>query len=284
MSLLSYVGKAASGAVSTVGNLASKAVGATGVAGTLLGKAAGDVVEKSLGSTYKNLGNLLKLPSLLSTLSGSLGQLAEDAAGAVLPKELQFVKEIVGAAVNLKTGNLRGFLQNALDLLQSLPEITSHLQDIAPNLAPSAPPSAGATASGSSASGSAAAPTSNQQSTASASGSAAAATSNQQSTAASSTAQTGATTQAGSSEGTTESKETKGQAAAKAFLDAHSDPEDFMEQIRNGNIPEDVLNSQAGMMMIQERLQRIQQMNQLMTQMLKSMHDMSMAVVQNVRV
>jgi hypothetical protein len=35
--------------------------------------------------------------------------------------------------------------------------------------------------------------------------------------------------------------------------------------------------------MVQERLHSIQQMNQLMTQMLKSMHDMSMAIVQNVR-
>jgi hypothetical protein len=75
----------------------------------------------------------------------------------------------------------------------------------------------------------------------------------------------------------------EGAKKAKAWLDEHQNPEDFMNAIRNGEIPDDILNSQAGMMMIQQRLHEIQQCFQLLTQMLQAMHEMSMGIVRNVR-
>ena len=57
-----------------------------------------------------------------------------------------------------------------------------------------------------------------------------------------------------------------------------------MAAIRNGDIPDDVLNSQGGMMMLQQQMNQIQMMNSMMTNMMKSMHDMSMAIASNMRV
>jgi hypothetical protein len=56
-----------------------------------------------------------------------------------------------------------------------------------------------------------------------------------------------------------------------------------MAQVRDGKIPNDVLNSHGGMMMLQNKLHQIQEMNALMTQMLKAMHDMTMSIIQNMR-
>jgi hypothetical protein len=77
--------------------------------------------------------------------------------------------------------------------------------------------------------------------------------------------------------------EEAGQAAAKQFLDAHADPESFMNAIRNGKIPSDVLNSQSGMLMLQQQMQDIQRMFTLMTQMMQAMHELQMAIVRNIR-
>lgn len=58
----------------------------------------------------------------------------------------------------------------------------------------------------------------------------------------------------------------------------------FMDAISNGNIPPSVSNDPKAMLALQQRMNRIAEMNQLMTNMIKAMHDMRMAVIQNIRV
>lgn len=80
-----------------------------------------------------------------------------------------------------------------------------------------------------------------------------------------------------------ESDEKKGKDAARAFMAKHPDSEDFMEAVMNGEMPDSLANSQGGMMMIQQRMNQIQRMFQLMTQMMESMHKMQMEIVRNIR-
>lgn len=90
-------------------------------------------------------------------------------------------------------------------------------------------------------------------------------------------------TEASSTSAAKKSENSAGVEATKKFLDAHKNPEDLMAQVRNGNIPEEILNSPAGMMMLQDKLHKIQELNTLMSQMLKAMHDMTMSIIQNMR-
>jgi hypothetical protein len=270
MGLLDFASNCVSSAVTGLGHVAGEALGSAvgAVAGQSAGKIVGDLVERAASSgsrcAFDHLDNMLNL--FKSIRSGGFGKIAEDVLGAVLPEQLKPLKDLVGIAVNLSTGNYPAVILEGLELLHNLPQLCKELSNLSPNLSPSAPPT-GSAAQGSTSAGSSSS-TPNTETTS-------------QTDATSSAAGTSSTA---SSDSTGQTKETKGQAAAQKFLASHSDPEDFIKQIRSGTIPEDVLNSQAGMMMIQERLQSIQQMNQLMTQMLKSMHDMSMAIVQNVRV
>jgi hypothetical protein len=58
----------------------------------------------------------------------------------------------------------------------------------------------------------------------------------------------------------------------------------FLKAMSSGKIPPDVANSPGAMMQIQARMNQISQMNQLMTSMMQAMHQMQMAIIQNVRV
>jgi hypothetical protein len=75
----------------------------------------------------------------------------------------------------------------------------------------------------------------------------------------------------------------KGRGAARDFLAHHPDPESLMKAIRDGEIPAEVLDSPAGLLLVQQRLLEINRMNELMTNMLKQMGDMEMAIVRNIR-
>ena len=55
-----------------------------------------------------------------------------------------------------------------------------------------------------------------------------------------------------------------------------------MAAIRDGKIPDDVMGSQAGMLMIQQRMEQISRMFQMMTQMMDSMHKIQMEIVRNI--
>ena len=54
--------------------------------------------------------------------------------------------------------------------------------------------------------------------------------------------------------------------------------------VTSGHIPPDVANSQTAMLQVQQRLNQISQMNQMMTQMMQTAHQMQMAIIQNFRV
>jgi len=58
----------------------------------------------------------------------------------------------------------------------------------------------------------------------------------------------------------------------------------FMDAVRNGRISPDVAKDPTAMMAIQERMNDITQMNNLMTAMMRAIHDMQMAIVQNIRI
>lgn len=57
----------------------------------------------------------------------------------------------------------------------------------------------------------------------------------------------------------------------------------LLQAIRQGRIPQDVVESREGMLRLQQRMNDIQQMNALMTNMLRAMHEMEMEVIRHVR-
>jgi hypothetical protein len=268
MGILDVLSSGAKGLAHIAGETAGSLIGQ--VAGKEVAKIASDLVETACSSAM-GVGKGNVLTNALSTLRNGFAKLAEEAVGALLPEKLKSLKDLVGIAVNLTSGNYPAVIKEGLEFLQNLPELSKELSKLSANLTPSPPPPPPPAAyvkrpdpsSGSAPSGVPAASGTGTQPTSQTSAS--------------------SNTSAPSSGSTEQTKESSGKNAAQKFLSEHSNPEDFMKQIRSGNIPEEVLNSQAGMMMVQERLHSIQQMNQLMTQMLKSMHDMSMAIVQNVR-
>jgi len=60
--------------------------------------------------------------------------------------------------------------------------------------------------------------------------------------------------------------------------------QDFMNAISNGDVPDAVAKDPKAMLALQQRMNQITEMNQLMTSMLKAIHDMRMSIIQNVRV
>jgi hypothetical protein len=60
--------------------------------------------------------------------------------------------------------------------------------------------------------------------------------------------------------------------------------EALMKAVRDGKIPKEIADSPSAMQSLQARLNQISEMNQLMTAMIQAMHQMQMAVIQNVRV
>lgn len=83
----------------------------------------------------------------------------------------------------------------------------------------------------------------------------------------------------------TEKKATEKKAAsgtAVAQLNKISD-EELMKMVRNGSIPDEILNDQKAMLALQNRVQHITEMTKLMTQLLQTFHDIRMSVLHNVR-
>lgn len=56
------------------------------------------------------------------------------------------------------------------------------------------------------------------------------------------------------------------------------------DAVINGRISPDVLKDQGAMMVLQQRMNAIAEMNNLMTSMMRALHDMQMAVIQNIRI
>jgi len=355
------IGDLLSGAAkSVVGGLVSD------IAGSIGGDKLKSIVNSAIGDGIDGI-----LKNVLD-LSGGVGSIAEKLCAALLPKDLEFVSHIVGAAVDVYTGNLPGAIDEGMKLLEDTPAIynklcstpdsapcaplpdasrrsgavrsgpattdtnTDHGQRVShdnssPNRSgtfggpdthhtttappprsrtisgpdthhtttapppprsgafgpapqPTTPPRAAPNVAPQTQTNSAAAATGTNQTTSTSTNKPATATSN--SNQVSSTPSTSATSSTSASSDTKSKAEIEGEGkkAAKAFLDANKNPEDLMAAIRSGNIPDEVLNSQGGMMMLQQQMNQIQMMNTLMTNMMKSMHDMSMAVASNLRV
>jgi hypothetical protein len=59
--------------------------------------------------------------------------------------------------------------------------------------------------------------------------------------------------------------------------------DDLMKAVRDGKIPSDVTDSNDGMLELQARMNHISEMNQMMTTMMQSMHQMKMSVIENIK-
>jgi len=56
------------------------------------------------------------------------------------------------------------------------------------------------------------------------------------------------------------------------------------DAVIHGRISPEVAKDQTAMMAIQQRMNAISEMNNLMTNMMRALHDMQMAVIQNIRI
>ena len=90
-----------------------------------------------------------------------------------------------------------------------------------------------------------------------------------------------ATAQTTKSEKSSASKKSDSKAVEAFFKLSDAD---LMNKVRNGGIPEEVSRDPSQMHRLQARMNEIAQMNQIITSMLAAMHQMNMAIIQNVRV
>jgi hypothetical protein len=56
-----------------------------------------------------------------------------------------------------------------------------------------------------------------------------------------------------------------------------------LKRVKEGTVPKEIFGSQEGMLRLQSRLAEVAEMNSLLSQLLSSMHQMNMAVIQNLR-
>jgi hypothetical protein len=60
--------------------------------------------------------------------------------------------------------------------------------------------------------------------------------------------------------------------------------DDLMKAVRDGKVPSEVTDSNEGMLELQARMNHISEMNQMMTTMMQSMHQVKMSVIENLKV
>jgi hypothetical protein len=246
-------------------------------------------LTSTISTAFDAVGHLAKgdVMGAVSTVAGAVddivpdaGDLFEDLADEFLPPDLEWVGDVLSGLANM--GNPVALLSDLADLADNFqgaepPNLARPPQDLValegdPGVVSRDPPNV-AVDHGSPAptqqSGSSAPGVPNTSSSATASGSDAGASSSDPQLAA---------------EERKLKNETAGQAAAADFIKKYAaDPEGFMTAIKEGKIPPEVLNSQVGMMMLQERMGEINRMFQMMTQMMDAMHQMNMAIVRNIR-
>jgi hypothetical protein len=58
----------------------------------------------------------------------------------------------------------------------------------------------------------------------------------------------------------------------------------IQDAVINGRISPDLLKDPGAVMVLQQRMNAISEMNNLMTTMMRAIHDMHMAVIQNIRI
>src|SRR5262245_27440254 len=71
--------------------------------------------------------------------------------------------------------------------------------------------------------------------------------------------------------------------SSMAQLDSMSDSA-IRDAVIHGRISPEIAKDQGAMMAIQQRMQAISEMNNLMTAMMRALHDMQMAIIQNIRI
>jgi hypothetical protein len=267
--------------------------GLSRIAGDVVGDLAGKTIGKALGSLFEDgIGGVLNKGF---NLSGAFGNIAEKLLDSLLPKEFESVGDLVSAGIKCAMGNYPAAIEDGLDLLKDLPDLLKNLGEkaaTAPGNAPWGLNPLGTLIGAMIQNGGQVSSTSTaQQGGAASVGSKSTGIGAPLNSSSTSTTQSVTNTPTGGTSSgvsttpaTNNNNQSAGATAAKNFLDAHPNPEDLMAQIRDGKIPNEVLNSQAGMMMLQNKMHQIQEMNQLMTQMLKAMHDMTMSIIQNMRV
>jgi hypothetical protein len=220
-------------------------------------KDAANALAPGLGDTIVDVAKTAA--PIVDQLVPDAGDLLEDVFDAVGMEQLG---DFASLLANAGTGNIPAVIGDVVDLFETMPE-------------PGPPPATdGADAGGASRAGSepidqaAPAVTSDGAPDAGAPASAAAPAEAAPSDAGGGPARAG---------------ESKGKTAAREFMARFDDPEAFLDAIKNGDLPPEVANSQEGMMMIQQRMAEISRMFQMMTQMMDALHQMSMAIVRNIR-
>jgi hypothetical protein len=83
--------------------------------------------------------------------------------------------------------------------------------------------------------------------------------------------------------GTTAASASSGSASTDLQNLMAMSPDQFLQAVQSGKIPDDVANSPSAMAQIQARMNQITQMNQLVTSMMAAMHQMQMSIIQNIR-
>jgi hypothetical protein len=229
---------------------------------------------------------------------------AESVCDAVLPKNLEFVGDLVGIATSFETGDWLGCLDGAMDLFKDLPQQLSDLgqrvgrngpgsdSNASASLEPT-PPTPYATSSSARTTttvdpmpttrSEVAPPTIGPRSPGSTgifpppdAG---------RSTGATSNARTGAPQSAGAPSVRASTPAVVAEAAQGSSPDAFFalTDKDLMDAVRNGTIPDSVAKDPKQMQRLQARMNDITQMNQLITTMLNALHEMNKQVIQNIR-
>lgn len=280
------------------------------------------------------------LVSALNPLS-LVGETAEKLCDAFLPKQLEFIGDLVSLTIDLKTGNYVKAAQDLQDLFQDLPEQLAQLKKRSDRAAASVseavseqimeptPPPLRSTARDSKTSpdtenGKAEEARTDKKKSQAAQREAAQEKTSQTNSAkdektkasdearskaaAKSSADSKKTDQKADdkAEKKSESKTAKAPAARGDAAAASDKPDtttgssganavtaneffrlsdtDLMDAVKTGRIPDSVRKDAAQMAALQARIHEITEMNQMITQMLHAMHQMTMAVIQNVRV
>lgn len=202
------------------------------------------------------------------------GAIAERLCDMILPSELEWVGDAASFYANVQSGNFLAAAMDLVDFYENVkngdlkaatmyeglrkmlpPEWQAFLDKLVqPDAPPTCEPQRELASAGATTGGSAGASTASSSS--------------------------GAAT-ASSSSGTDKAGRS---APPKSVADIHQMSDDaVLRMVREGKIPEDLKKDQGAMMAIQQRLNDIQQMNALITNMIRALHEMQMEIIRNIR-
>ncbi len=221
------------------------------------------------------------------------GSVIEKALDAVLPKQLEWVGDIASLATNIKSGRWFAALGDVADLKQNIkdgdfsPEkLLAGLKKLLPRGShklldkithPDPPPvrcSHSRSGRPPSVSGCAGASTAQVSSSGS------------RSSPQVSSGNGGSTHQVspGNVGSTSRVSPSNGESTDGMKLVANMSDKEVMAAIRSGNIPPEIRKDPDAMRELQRRMHEISEMNALLTALIKALHDMQMAIIQNIRV